>query len=407
MIRFILITVLILAIIAIAPMLISEPGYIAVAMGGKVIELTVYTAIFWFLITLISTLLIIRLLRGGYKLSFGGWRKIAFASHRRAVKDFNKGIAAYILEDYQQAEHLLSKSAEPALQQQTAYLLAASAAEKQKLRPNTQHYLSLLEEHSSGQNDIKTAGLESIIVKLQLLISHDEHTKARTLIDEYHKHVGHDVRLLQLEIDLCLTEKRFEAAIGNLVSARKQKDFNQESLRQSEGIAFGGMFNELLQQHDQQTLANYWQKLPKKIKQREAILFAYCRVLADNSILAPLEELLLPALKKDANESFIQQLTCLPLDKTANKAESLISAVQKHLHKNQDSIKWLTALGHLALASGQWPMSEKAFNRLFTIEGYQLNNRDLIALTKALSEQSKHQQANELLRRAVSAKKLN
>ncbi|MCJ8319448.1 MAG: heme biosynthesis protein HemY [Colwellia sp.] len=401
MMRFILITLLILAIIAIAPMLISEPGYIAIAMGGKIIELTVYTAVFWFAVTLILTLLSIHLLKRGFRFSFGGWRKIAFASHRRAIKDFNKGIAAYVLGDYQQAEHLLAKSAEPALQQQTAYLLAASAAEKQNLRPNTQHYLNLLEEHTSGQNTIKTAGLESIIVKLQLLISHNEHAKARAIIDKYHKHVGHDVRLLQLEIDLCLTEKRFEPAIQHLVSARKQKDFNQKSLSQSEAIAFNGMFKELLQQHDQQTLANYWQKLPKKVKQREAILFAYCRILADNSILAPLEELLLPALKKDASESFIQQLTCLPLDKTANKAESLISAVQKHLHKNQDSIKWLTALGHLALASGQWPMSDKAFHRLFTIEGYQIKNRDLIASAKALSEQSKHQQANELLRKAL------
>jgi len=401
MIRFIIITLLILIVVAFTPMLINEPGYIAIAMGGKIIELTVYTAIFWFIVVLIATLLIIRLLRGGYRLSFGGWRKIAFASHRRAIKDFNKGIAAYVLADYQQAEHLLAKSAEPALQQQTAYLLAASAAEKQNLRPNTQHYLTLLEEHTAGQNNIKAAGLESIIVKLQLLISHGEHSKARTIIDEYHKHVGHDVRLLQLEIELCLIERRFDAAIKNLVAARKQKDFNQINLIQSEDIAFSSLFEELIQKHDQQTLADYWQKLPKKIKQRESVLFSYCRILAKNSILAPLEDLLLPTLKKDASESFIQQLTCLPLDKTANKADSLITAVQKHLHKDQDSIKWLTALGHLALASGQWQMSEKAFHRLFTIEDYQLNNRDLVASAKALSEQSKHQQANELLRKAL------
>jgi HemY protein len=399
MIRFIIIALLVLSVVAFTPMLMSEPGYIAIAMGGKIVEMTVYTAVFWLGFSLLMLFIFFRLLRGSYKLSFGGWRKIVFASHRRAIKDFNKGIAAYVLGDYQQAEHLLAKSAEPAHQQQTAYLLAASAAEKQKLRPNTQHYLALLEHHNSDQYIVKTTGLELVIVKIQLLMSHKEYRQARLVIDEYHKHIGHDARLLQLEIDLCLIEKRYEATIQHLVLARKQKDFNQKKLENSENIAFTGMFNELIRQHDQQTLVSYWQKLAKKIKQREAVLFAYCQILAENGLVAPLEKLLLPALRKEANDSFIQQLTNLPLAKTTDKAETFIAAVQKHLHNDQHNIKWLACLGHLALAGGQWQMSEKAFHSLFSVDGYKVNNEDLKACALALSKQSKHHQANELLQK--------
>ena len=397
MIRFIVIALMVLSVVAITPMLISEPGYIAIALAGKIIEMTVYTALFWLGFSFLTLFIIFRLLRGSYQLSFGGWRKIVFASNRRAIKDFNKGIAAYVLGDYQQAEHLLAKSAESAHQQQTAYLLAASAAEKQKLRPNTQHYLALLESHTAGQHSIKTAGLESVIVKVQLLMSHEEYTQARLLIDEYHKHIGHDVRLLQLEIDLSSIEQRFEAAIHYLTTARKQKEFDQDKLQKSESVAFTGMFNTLIRQHDQQALENYWQSLSKKIKQREAVLFAYCRILAENSIAAPLEKLLLPALKKEATDSFIKQLTRLPLVKTTDKAAPLIAAVQKHLHGDQHSIKWLSCLAHLALACGQWQMSEKAFHRLFTVEGYQVNNNDLKAYALALGEQKKYQHSYELL----------
>jgi len=397
MIRFIVIALMVLSVVAITPMLISEPGYIAIAMAGKIIEMTVYTALFWLGFSFLTLFIIFRLLRGSYQLSFGGWRKIVFASNRRAIKDFNKGIAAYVLGDYQQAEHLLAKSAESAHQQQTAYLLAASAAEKQKLRPNTQHYLALLESHTAGQHSIKTTGLESVIVKVQLLMSHEEYAQARLLIDEYHKHIGHDVRLLQLEIDLSSIEQRFEAAIHYLTTARKQKEFDQDKLQKSESVAFTGMFNTLIRQHDQQALENYWQSLSKKIKQREAVLFAYCRILAENSIAAPLEKLLLPALKKEATDSFIKQLTRLPLVKTTDKAAPLIAAVQKHLHGDQHSIKWLSCLAHLALACGQWQMSEKAFHRLFTVEGYQVNNNDLKAYALALGEQKKYQHSYELL----------
>ena len=402
MIRFIIITLLVLSVIAITPMLISEPGYIAIAMGGKIIEMTAYTAIFWLGFSFLILFVSFRLLRGSYKLSFGGWRKIIFANHRRALKDFNKGIAAYVLGDYQKAEHLLAKSAEPADQQQTAYLLAASAAEKQNLRPNTQHYLALLEHHNTDQYIVKTAGIESVIVKIQLLINHEEYVQARLVIDEYHKHIGHDTRLLQLEIDLCLIEERYEAAVQNLALARKQKDFDQYKLEKSENIAFTAIFNELIRKHDQQALVDYWQKLTKKIKKHEAVFFSYCRILAENGIVAPLEKLLLPTLKKEASDNFIKQLTELPLAKATNQTEIFIAAVQKHLHVNQHSIKWLACLGHLALAAGQWQMSEKAFHSLFTVEGYLTNNDDLKACALALSQQSKYHQANELLQQILN-----
>ena len=402
MIGFIIIALLVLSVVAFTPMLISEPGYIAIAMGGKIVEMTVYTAIFWLGFSLLILYVFFRLLRGSYKLSFGGWRRIVFASHRRAIKDFNKGIAAYVLGDYQQAEHLLAKSAEPAHQQETAYLLAASAAEKQDLRPNTQHYLALLEHHNTDQYIVKTAGLELVIVKIRLLMSHEEYKKARLVIDEYHKHIGHDARLLQLEIELCLIEKRYKAAIEHLVLARKQKGFDQSKLEKSENIAFTGMFNELIRQHDQQTLVNYWQKLTKKVRQREGVLFAYCRTLAENGIVAPLEKLLLPIVRKEASDSFIKQLTDLPLAKTTDKAENFIAAVQKHLHKDQHNIKWLGCLGHLALAAGQWQMSEKAFHSLFSVDGYKVNHDDLKACALALSNQSKHHQANELLQKILN-----
>jgi HemY protein len=222
------------------------------------------------------------------------------------------------------------------------------------------------------------------------------------VIDEYHKHIGHDTRLLQLEIDLCLIEERYEAAVQNLALARKQKDFDQYKLEKSENIAFTAIFNELIRKHDQQALIDYWQKMTKKIKQREAVLFAYCRILAENGIVAPLEKLLLPTLKKEASDNFIKQLTELPLAKATNQTEIFIAAVQKHLHVNQHSIKWLACLGHLALAAGQWQMSEKAFHSLFTVEGYLTNNDDLKACALALSQQSKYHQANELLQQILN-----
>jgi HemY protein len=343
------------------------------------------------------------ILRGGFKLTVTGWHKLVFANRNRAIKDFNKGIIAYVLEDYQQAEHLLVKCADAAQAQQPAYLLAASAASKQQLAPNTKHYLSLLSEHNKTS---KVVGIDSVIVKIKLLLNHQQDHEARQLLDDYHQHLGHDVRLLQLEMDLCLTENRFESAVEHLILARKQKTLPSKTLDNWEEQGFWGLFNELICQYDQEKLTDYWQKLPRKIKQKEAVLFAYFRVLAQHKIVEPLHKLLLPVLKKDTSEQFLTQLKTLQLGQTASQVEDLITAVQKHLHKDQHSAKWLTCLGHLALTSCQWAMAERAFHSLFHLENQAgkpvYDKQDLQGCAKALSEQGKYQQANTLLNQILA-----
>jgi HemY protein len=181
------------AAVAISPLLINEKGYILIAIGDLTIESTVVTAGIMLTLLFIALAFSLKLIRGSLRFGFRGWNKIAFANRRRGLKDFNRGIAAFILDDHQQAEHLLAKAAEPSNFPRTAYLLAAAASSKQSLRSNTNHYLGLLaqEDHT-----IKTSGLESILVTIKLLMVQEDFAQARTIIDEHHKHVGHDARLL-------------------------------------------------------------------------------------------------------------------------------------------------------------------------------------------------------------------
>lgn len=390
--RLIIIIVLFFMAIAISPMLINEKGYILIAMGDTTIESTVVTAIIMLILVFIALIFSLKIFRGSWSLGLGTWNKLAFASRRRGLRNFNKGLAAYILDDYQQAEHLLAKAAEPSQLEQLSYILAASASEKQALPANTKHYLQLLDTYTSSLKDF---GLEAVLVKVKLLISQKEYAQARAIIDEHHKHIGHDPRLLKLEIDLCLIEKRFEAAIEYLNLARKQKTLSDTVIRHWEKVAFYGAFSALITTKNNEALHQYWQKLAGKIKQREEVLFAYCRVLGENSISEPLNNILTPALKKDASDDFLHRLQSLPI----KKPDALIVLVQKHLHKEPTSAKWLSCLGHLALAGQQWSMAEKAFNSLLHIQNNELSNADLKACAQAKAAQGNHQNAYELLAR--------
>lgn len=393
--RIFVVILLFFIAVAVAPLLIDEKGYILIKMGDQARETTVTAAVAMLLFTFLLLLFFTKIIKGGLSFSIGAWNKVAFASKRRALKDFNKGIAAYILEDHQQAEHLLAKSAEPAQFEQIGYLLAASAAEKQQLPENINHYLTQLDNNS---NALKETGLEAILVTVKLLLSQEKYQQARALIDQHHKHIGHDVRLLTLELDLSLIEKRFAYVIEKLNAARKHKQITDAKMITWESAAFYGEFNQQISQNSHEILTAFWQKLPRKIKQREAVTIAYCKVLAMHNIHQPLVKILLPIIKKGANQSLLKEMRSLPI----NNSDELISAVQKQLHQDQNSPLWLSCLAHLALAGQQLAMAEKAFNSLVNLAGQQYDKTDLLAFAQVLEQQGEMSKALEVLRKITT-----
>jgi HemY protein len=393
--RLLLLLLLIFAAVALSPMLIDEKGYILIAMGDLTLESTVVTASIMLVLTFMALLIALKVFRGSVNFSFAAWNKIAFAGRRRALRDLNKGIAAYVLGDYKQAEHLLAKSAEASSLEHIAYLVAADAAQKQALKPNTEHYLALLEKST---DTLKEAGLESILIRIKLLIGQQNYQQAREVIDQHHKHIGHDARLLSLEIDLSLIEQRFDYVVKQLNSAKKQKIITSQTMARWQKEAFYGAFNQQIKQHDNNALIQYWQQLAKKIKQDEVVVLAYCRVLAENNIHEPLAKVLLPVIKKGADSQLLKAIRNLPI----TQANELVAAAQKHLQVDPQSALWLSLVAHFAVFSQQWPLAEKAFNSLVNLEGSPYDKIDLLAFALVLEQQNEYEKANQVLRRIHS-----
>lgn len=392
MIKIIILIVFIILLVAVAPTLIDDPGYMQISFAGTVIESTVVAGVIMLTLIFIALMLALKFFRGSLNFSFAAWNKIAYASRRRALKDLNKGIAAYVLGDYKQAEHLLAKSAEASTFEHIAYLVAADAAQKQALKPNTEHYLALLEKTTST---FKSAGLEAVLIKIKLLIGQQNYSQARTVIDEHHKHIGHDARLLSLEIELSLIEQRYDYVIKQLNAAQKQKSITTKTIIQWQQHAFYGAFNQQIKQQDNNALLAYWQQIPKKSKQSETVVLAYCQVLAENEINEPLAKLLLPIIKKGHDISLLKAIRTLPI----SQADSLMAAAQKHLHSEPNNALWLSLVAHFAAVSQQYPLAEKAFNSLVNLEGEQYDKIDLLAFSLILEQQGHLEKANQVLRK--------
>jgi len=394
MIRIIIIALLFFTVIAISPFLIDEKGYILIAMGNLTIESTVVTALMMLVLSFLGLLLLLKVLRGGFKFGSFTWNKLVFANRRKALREFNQGIAAYLLKDYSQAEKLMAKCAEVSGQPKLAWLVAASAASKQNdninAPSNSAHYLKLISESDDHKTSVN---LETVLITADLFMQHKAYHQAREVIDDNHKLIGHDARLLSLEINLCIVEQRYQVAADYLVSARKQKTITERTISAWEAIIFKALFNEIITKNDQNSLHDYWQKLAKKVRQSEAVLFAYCQVLAENQLTEPLNKLLLPKLKKDPSIEFLKIIRLLPI----KKADELVAVVQKQLQKQPESAKWLSILGHLACSCEQWNMADKAFHALLNLQDMPYDKQDLLAYANSQQQQGFYQKANEIL----------
>ena len=95
---------------------------------------------------------------------------------------------------------------------------------------------------------------------------------------------------------------------------------------------------------------------------------------------------------------FLKNIRQLPI----SSADELISAVQKHLHHDQHSGKWLSCLANLAAQAQQYSMAEKAFNSLVNLDGMQYDITDLKSFAHVLEQQGEYQKANQVLNKMVA-----
>jgi HemY protein len=389
--RLLIFIVLFFIAVASAPYLIDEKGYILIKIGDHARETTVTAATAMLIFICLSLLVFSWLIKRSFSFSLGAWHKITFASKRRTLKNLNRGIAAYLTGDYQLAERLLAKSDKSTKFQSIALLMAASAAQKQSLNELTQRYLTQLD---NSLDTVKEKSVEVVLVTVKLLIDQQAYQQARATLNDYQQSLSNDAGLFALDIELSLIEQRYEFVVEQLNSARKNKHFSDDKITDWELAAYYGVFNQQITLHDSSTLVSYWETLSRKIKQRDAIVIAYCRVLATHNVDKPLVKLLLPIIKKGSKEKLIKALCRLPL----NTPDELILATQKQLHKQPNSAKWLSCLAHLALAGKQFSMAEKAFKSLLNLEEKQYSKTDLLAFANVQQQQGHYLHAIELLK---------
>ncbi|WP_394173818.1 heme biosynthesis HemY N-terminal domain-containing protein [Thalassotalea litorea] len=386
MIRFIIILILVLIVTAFSYLLIDQKGYILITMGDLIYEATVFGFVTLLALSMMVLYGLYLLIRGVFRTSGKAWHFIAHGSEEKAMRLYEQGLAAYLVEDFAKAEKLLVKSAPKSSMTNTAWLFAASAANKQNMTESAKQYLRHIAENTEGEEKLN---YEALLVAGKLNLDDAEFSQARQLIDKNKDRVGHKGRMLSLDIEVCLHEKRYLQAIEYLRDARKDKAIDDTQIEQWETLAFTGYFQELISEHSVHDVEQYFSNLSRKERNRESIILAYANVLGEHGLTDKLEDLVLPLLKKQPSQAFINGLK----DISMPHSPKVMTAIQKHLQKEPDDPVWLSAFAYACVASRDWEKARKAFVSLLKVR--QLPD-DLQAYAKVLQTLGEHEQANRV-----------
>jgi HemY protein len=354
MIGLIVFIVLIVMVLAVAPFLLDEKGYVLISYNSTTIEGTIVSFVVMIALLLAGSYLIYKLLR--YLVSIYRNTKHGFfaRSEERKQAALEQALWSMINDENAQVEQALAKNSVPQGYQDIRLALLAKAALGQQNIDQARQYLFEI----SPEQQLKVAKLwlasgNSSAIESQLRVNAE--SKKASLLE------------LKLYTEVLVQQQHFNALEVFLPRLLRKKALTEEQWTRVFNAYFAS-------QSDDEMTAKY-QQLPKKL--RACAHIAYLTQMAKAGQVADIEDALIKMVKQD--DQHLQLAEILSVAKTA-EAHKLQNSIQERLKKDDNNNALLLALACLANAQGDYDLAAKVFDKALNSE-----NKDKYLPQAALS----------------------
>ncbi|MBQ4834106.1 heme biosynthesis protein HemY [Pseudoalteromonas sp. MMG010] len=336
MIGLILFIVALVLVMAVAPYILDEKGYVLISFNHTTIEGT----IIGFCGTVILVLIFMYLL---YKLGRYLWSIYSKSKHRffakgeeRKQATIENALYSAINDDYEALEHVLANSRVPSEYKDIRLaLLAKAALANQKV----EKALSYLTEISPKQQ-LKVAKLwlasgESGMIEPQLKVL-AEHKKASVLE-------------LKLYSEVLVQQQHWDKLDALLPRLVRKKVFVENQ--------WDAIFTQYFSSIDSLDKTTKFRALPKKLQPLAET--AYWQTMINAGLIAEIE----PALIKLFKQQQYKQLATLLISIPSGEATKLYMCLQESLKKDDSNTALLLSLACLANAQGDYDLAARVFDK--------------------------------------------
>lgn len=383
----ILVLVLLLISAVIAGIAAQSPGYVLLSFQGWTLE-TSFTV---FVIALVFGVLTLYLAAGllaallHLPVRIARWR--LKWQRDRAESSLNRGMVALHEGRWAVAEREFLKNVKPSHTPMLNYLGAARAAHLQGA--SARRDTLLRQASQAGARAPLVVGL----VQSEMLLEQGQFAQAASILTRLRETAPEHPRLLHLLVQAYEGLGSWEALEDLLQELERQRVVNQAELERLTRVVYINLLQVYDQKHDQATLQRLWERMPKRVRQDEALIKTYAELLHAKGRENAAEVLLREALQQEWRSALARlygQIT--PTDPLAQLAHA-----ERWVRQHPDDAQLLLSLGRICKRLELWGKA-----RDYLKDGLPSGLCEIYReMAELMDKQKNHEAAKDYYRRAL------
>lgn len=361
---------------AAALLLLSDAGYVLIAVGAWTVEMSLAVLVLLLLVLFTLLYYALRLAGGTARLPqrWRGWR-----GHRRALKarrGLTAGLLAFAEGDWTQAERRLLQRADDSETPLLHYLTAARAAQAQGADERRDHYLRL------AHDSLPEATLAIGLTQAELQLEHRQLEQAESTLAQLLRQAPRHRQVLKLQLRLLLELKDWARLCALLPELRRRRVLPAHEYTVLELKVYGELLDTAAADNDADALVAVWQRVPKELRHGELLVLTYARHLLrfDRGSLAE------PLLREALNRRFSDRLVQLYGLVDGGNPMRQLEAAEGWLAGDPRNPVLLLTVGRLALRNKLWGKARSALEGSLAVQPSVETQRELGALLEHLGE---------------------
>ncbi|MEQ3696436.1 MAG: heme biosynthesis HemY N-terminal domain-containing protein [Pseudomonadales bacterium] len=369
---------------------LEDPGYVALARGELMVQMSMVTAVGILLLAMVCILLVVRVIAILWMPGRWARQQLLAGSKTRATRRTNRGFLAYLMGDFGKARQQLLASVGNVDSPMLNYLLAARSSQ---YLGESDRALELLEEAQLADGNAQAA---IIMVQAEIYQQQGHWEQSIAILQRLETANNNSaLRLLAIAYEEL---KDFSALYQLLPKLEKHSVFDATKLESLHLAAAAGQLdravNDIEKGHtDNSALAAIWDSLTKQDRRNAGLAAHYASILKKLSAEADAEKLLRPLLNSQSPDVVIETYGQL-------KGSDSMKQLKKLQGLDRTDRTALIALARLSCSAELWGQAKDYYQRAIALTMSATVALELASVLRKLKDESG---ATEIERSALVA----
>ena len=341
------------------------PGFVIIAWEKTSVEMRLWVAVVFVLLTICIVLLLIYIVRSilGSAGKIRGWH--GGRSWRRSRRKTIEGMLAFTEGRWKKSEDAMVEAAKISDTQLINYLVAAQAAQHQNAEVRRDAYLRLAYQAEPA------AKVAIGLTQAQLQLQQNQLEQALASLKDLQQESPNHPYILKLLAKIFEQLQDWDKLLEILPLLKKHKVLDKAAFQKMESHCISGLISQFAKRSDVEGMQDCWQNLSSNIRKKKSHILFYAQNLIDFEQWDEAESLVKPLIKKSADA----EVLALYGNIESSLSDKQFSFLESWLSSSTDAPRevYLT-LGKLAFRCQLWGKArhflERSLHLKPSAEGY-------------------------------------